>query len=57
MGLLSVWLVLAGYSGPVALPGELVGALRPLLILARLSHYLTFAVTGRPAVFQLRVVF
>lgn len=41
----------------VALPGEIVGALRSLLILARLSHYLTFPLTWSPAVFQLRVVF
>lgn len=40
----------------VALPREIVGALRSLLILACLSHYLTFSLTWSPAVFQLRVV-
>lgn len=40
----------------VALPGEIVGALRSSLRLARLSHYLTFPLTWSPAVFQLGVV-
>lgn len=51
------WLFYQFTQVTVALPGEIVGALQSLLILARLTQYLTFSLTWSPAVFQLRVVF